>query len=188
MHPTAEEGFRRMLFAARFSDDFARPLRVLDVGGADVNGTVHTIVRLRRFHELACLDVLDIEPGPGVTIVADATDLDVWRKLAEGELYDLVITTETFEHVKDWSVIVAGVSAALRPGGWFVGTCASVGRRPHGARGAHCPAPDEWYANIAPDALVASLMTSNFRGEVVTEYSWRPSFPTTNDLYWRAQR
>jgi len=120
--------------------------------------------------------------------VADATDLDVWRKLAEGELYDLVITTETFEHVKDWSVIVAGVSAALRPGGWFVGTCASVGRRPHGARGAHCPAPDEWYANIAPDALVASLMTSNFRGEVVTEYSWRPSFPTTNDLYWRAQR
>jgi len=194
MHPTALEGFRRMIDAA-FGPMVAmtqdRPIRALDVGGADVNGTVHTIVR--QWFPVESIDVMDIESGSGVTIVADATDPATWRMLqrerenAKGGLYDLVITTETFEHVEAWGRIVHGAASVLRPGGWFIGTCASWDRRPHGARGAHNPEPGEHYDNVRADDLIAFLL-GDFAGEVVVEYSRRPSFPTTNDLYWRAQK
>jgi hypothetical protein len=180
MHPTALEGFRRLLPATG-----AQGVNVLDVGGADVNGTVHEALS-KRFSVVE-LDVLDIAAGPGVTMVGDASTSEFWRGLAEsGVRYDLVISTETLEHVEDWGSILRGSSMVLRSGGWFVGTCASVGRRPHGARGAHDPAPGEWYGNVRPDELVTMLLAS-FSGEVVVEYSRRPGFPTTNDLYWRAQ-
>lgn len=181
MHPTALEGFRRMLDAT----DFDHPVRVLDVGGADVNGTVHSVIREHVGPlGIESIDVLDVEPGPGVTIVADATDPATWE-LHPG--YDLVISTETLEHVEDWRTIVGGAAGVLRPDGWFIGTCASLNRRPHGARGAYDPAPGEWYANIGPGPLAMVLM-DRFGGEVVVEYSRRPEFPTTNDLYWRAQK
>lgn len=184
MHPTAEQGFERMLGVIP-PVSMGRGRRVLDVGGADVNGTVHGIVR--SLFAVETLDVLDIERGSGVTIVADATDPGTWNALTGSAPYDLVISTETFEHVEAWREIVNGAAVVLRPGGWFVGTCASFGRRPHGARGAHDPAPGEWYANVMPHRLVAEL-TDYFGGEVVVEYSRRPEFPTTHDLYWRAQK
>jgi len=191
MHPTAKQGFRRMLPGALLPHD-GKSMRVLDVGGADVWGTVHDT--LRSEYMIGSIDVLDIAPGKGVTIVADATDSETWNELrkitlpgsTKAALYDLVISTETFEHVRDWGGIVRGVASVLRPGGWFVGTCAGIGRRPHGARGEHHPPEGEWYENIGTDDLVAALMQS-FRGDVVVEYSRLPEFPTTNDLYWRAQ-
>lgn len=184
MHPTAEAGFRRMLDGAHF-DVGERALRVLDIGGADVNGTVHEIVRLRRAIE-PVIDVLDVAPGPGVTIVADATDPGTWSALTGSAPYDLVISTETLEHVRDWRSLIWGALFALRPGGWFVGTCATHGRRPHGARGEYDPPEGEHYANVGSTPLSAFL-ASTFTGEVCVEYSRQPNFPTTHDLYWRAQ-
>lgn len=183
MHPTALEGFRRMLHGADLTlyDTSLLRMRVLDVGGADVNGTVHALIDPR-----AQISVMDIEAGPGVTIVADATDPETWADEGAAS-YDLVISTEVFEHVQGWGRIIGGIAFALRPGGWFVGTCASSGRRPHGARGAVDPAAGEWYANVHPTAL-ADALTVCFEGEVVVEYSRRPDFPTTHDLYWRAQK
>jgi SAM-dependent methyltransferase len=185
MHPTAEAGFAQMIRTARFPDGWYRPIRVLDVGGADVNGTVHEVVRLRRTH-VPTIDVLDVTPGPGVTIVADATDQKTWLDILDPGSYDLVISTETLEHVKDWRMIVWGAARVLRPAGWFIGTCASVGRRPHGARGEHDVPAGEWYGNVAPDGLTEALI-DNFEGDIALEYSRRPGFPTTNDLYWSAQ-
>lgn len=195
MHPTAEQGFVRMVdatFGRIVAMTQDRPLRVLDIGGADVNGTVHGALKGAGLRLLP-IDVLDVEPGPGVTIVSDATDPATWRMLqrerenAKGGLYDLVISTETFEHVEAWDQIVYGAASALRLGGWFIGTCAGFGRRPHGARGAHNPEPGEYYGNVLADYLIAFLC-ANFTGEVIVEYSRRPSFPTTSDLYWRAQK
>ena len=177
MHPTAEQGFARMLRAAQ-----PLPIRngVLDVGGADINGTIHNWVRQWYGGQI---DVMDIAPGPGVTIVADATKASAWTEMRD---YDLVISTETLEHVKYWPTIVHGAYTVLRPGGWFIGTCASTGRRAHGARGEYDPPEGEWYANIEPSELTDALLCY-FDGEVAVEYSRRPEFPTTNDLYWRAQ-
>lgn len=182
MHPTAETGFTRMLRKAQATG--GPVIRdVLDIGGADVNGVVHRALP----PTVERLDVLDIAEGPGVTMVGDASSVEFWEGLhASGRRYDLVISTETLEHVERWWAIVLNVPSVLTLGGWFVGTCASTGRRPHGARGAHDPAPLEYYGNIEPSDLIGRMLVT-FGGDVVVEYSRRPTFPTTSDLYWRAQ-
>jgi hypothetical protein len=189
MHPTALAGFRRMLDPIVPLMTAPRHLRVLDVGGADVNGTVHAELREAYDRDAWSLgiDVLDIAPGNGVTIVGDATKGETWERIDKGA-YDLVISTETFEHVQYWPDIVRGVHGALTRGGWFVGTCASLGRRPHGARGEHVPPFGEHYGNVSPDALVSILGGTFFDGALCVEYSREPSMPTTHDAYWRVQK
>lgn len=133
-------------------------LRCLDVGGADVNGSARRIVDSAT-HRLNLWTGLDIEPGPGVDIVADAR-----KPVTESELgyYDLVLCTEVFEHVQDWSSIVISIFDWLKPGGTALMTCASDGRRPHGARGAMDPAAGEWYHNVPPLQLCNALELAQF--------------------------
>ncbi len=190
MHPTALDGFRRMLDPIVPVTLAPQHLRVLDVGGADVNGTVHATLREAGLAARLtwCIDVLDIAEGEGVTIVGDATKPSTWADLIPLGEYDLVISTETFEHVQYWHEIVHGVRGALKTGGWFVGTCASLGRRPHGARGEHVPPFGEYYGNVTPDALVSVLGGVFFDGRLSVEYSREPSMPTTHDAYWRVQK
>lgn len=190
MHFAAAQGFDRMIRQVYPTGTFTgTQLRVLDVGGCDVNGTVHASIK-------ACLpetcdvsiSAMDIEPGPGVTILGDATDWTFWHELcASGVFYDLVISTEVLEHVQHWPVIIGGARSVLRAGGWFVGTCASTGRAPHGARGSFAVPEGEWYANVTSLELEDALIASGFAQEVTVEYSRIPKLMTTCDLYWRAQ-
>lgn len=183
MHPGALRGFSEQLQWAcdhglRPSVD--DPLRVLDMGGQDVNGTVHSALRAKRV--VGQLDVLDIEAGPGVTIVGDARN--TWWH--HGGQYDLVISTEMLEHLMGWPHAVRTAAQVLHPGGWFVGTCASIGRQPHGATGAPQPAPGEWYCNVGSDELAGELGGAawdllDIRYQVTTDW-------TTHDLYWAARR
>jgi hypothetical protein len=190
MHFAAEQGFNRMLNLA-YPPGYVvgSQVRVLDVGGCDVNGTVHASVDA-RFPENCdvSISVMDIVPGPGVTIIGDATSWDFWEELCNaGTFYDLVISTEVLEHVQNWPVIVGGARRVLRDGGWFLGTCASTGRAPHGSRGSFTVPEGEWYANITSLELEDALIASGFAQEVTVEYSSIPAMVTTCDLYWRAQ-
>lgn len=189
MHPTALAGFRRMLDPIVPLTLAPGHLMVLDVGGADVNGTVHAELREAFDADVwsMSIDVLDIADGPGVTIIGDATKDETWDRIDPGA-YDFVISTETFEHVQYWVDIVNGAHEVLKPGGWFVGTCASLGRRPHGARGEHVPPFGEYYGNVTPDALVSVLGGIFHDGRLTVEYSREPSMPTTHDAYWRVQK
>ncbi len=186
MHPAALAGFRRNLRevpGAIPGNPGRSALRVLDLGGQDVNGTVHDVIRDLVGQHVE-LQVLDIEPGPGVTIVADARNTQWW---STDDFYDLVVSTEMLEHVKDWDLTIRTAAAVLRDGGWFVGTCASLGRAPHGATGAPAPAPGEHYRNVNPDALVAELDRYGF-DTIHVQYERDPDQWTTCDLYWRARR
>lgn len=194
MHAAALRGFTRNLEAidglpAPWTDD---QVRVLDMGGQDVNGTVHRHI-LNLTHNVR-LDVLDIEAGAGVTIVGDARNTDWW----DGQPYDLVISTEMLEHLEDWQRAVEVASRILRPGGWFVGTCASTGRGAHGATGAPLPAEGEHYENVDPGELTSvftpvDLFDASIRFEsgwdaIEVQYQRDPAEPTTHDLYWRARK
>lgn len=130
-------------------------LRVLDIGGRDLNGSPR-----RLFPNAAPYDVLDLYPGPNVDIVADAT---TWRlpgpRGAERPFYDLVICTEVFEHLKDWPGVLQTAYEALRPGGWLLFTCAGPGRPIHsGIEPVWGLLPDEeHYANVSPDEVAEVL-------------------------------
>lgn len=142
MHTEAFEAVRQMVTDLREdkpSWDWNN-LSCLDLGGRDVNGTVHALVPEARW---TTLDIVD----DGVDIIADAR---TWRS---DERYDLIIATEVFEHVQDWSKIIKTMWYHLKDDGAIIVTAASDGRRPHGAGGAMWPEPNEWYENISPRDL-----------------------------------
>jgi len=120
-------------------------LAVLDIGGRDLNGSTRPL-----FPNANPYHVLDILPGAGVDFVADAAD---WRP-EDGRKYDLVITTETFEHAKRWPEIIKTAWDVLRPGGWLIFTCAGPGRPPHSGHAAVWElAPGEWYENVSAEQI-----------------------------------
>lgn len=142
MHAEAWDGFDAMLCASGI--DPGRPWSVLDVGGQNVNGTVHALLPNAAF------TTLDLE---GADITADAR---TWRS---EDRWDLVIATEVFEHVEHWAAVLVTMAVHLDPTGpgLLIATCASAGRRPHGATGALDPAPGEWYRNVPVDELETAL-------------------------------
>lgn len=153
MHPEALEAVRRMVNTSgyiRHDKTLGAPERIgLDLGGADINGTARAVVPfVERWYGS------DIEPGPGVDFVADATSPELRGYDLYGQQFDVVLCTELLEHVEDWPAVVRNVWKLLCPGGFafltFAGTsrAAGWGRRPHGARGGLHPEPGEYYGNV----------------------------------------
>lgn len=175
MHHEAYEGFARMLAASGWTKGTSAI--GLDVGGADVNGSVRD-----QLPDVTWIG-LDIEPAPGVEIVADAA---TWRLGTDGIPggllptaecfwgFDIVIATELFEHAQRWPEIIQTMALALRKGGpeILIATCASTGRPPHGARGEWGVPEGQYYGNVAPDDLRAEL--EKYFTTVHVEYQANP--------------
>lgn len=142
MHAEAYNGFGDMLALSGLNPEGS--WRILDIGGQNVNGSVH------EYFPHAEITTLDLE---NADIVADGR---TWRSDLR---YDIVIATEVFEHVEDWQAIIETMRFHLDPEGpgLLISTCASTGRRAHGATGALWPEPDEWYGNVAPQDLKQEL-------------------------------
>lgn len=78
--------------------------KVLDVGSMDVNGTYRDIFSGWEYTGF------DIEAGNGV----DVTD---WKDI-NGKKYDVVISGQTFEHVKDDAELINRMAYVLKKGGY----------------------------------------------------------------------
>lgn len=164
MHPEARAGLDRMITESGIDRQY--PFRVLDLGGRDINGGVRDLIPNGVWVGV------DIEPGPGVDIVHDCTvEWPVDKSLPR---FDIVVCTEVLEHVQQWRNLLKTCAQALDPMGsklLFV-TCASTGRRPHGASGAMDPAPGEWYQNVSPGDVTRELnLLFNYH---VLEYNANP--------------
>jgi SAM-dependent methyltransferase len=135
------------------------PMSVLDVGGRNINGTARECFPLAFRY-----DVLDIRPGEGVSIVADAASWMPQRT------YDVVVCTEVFEHTPDWPHIVETIRLALRPGGTAILTMAGPGRARHsGVDGEHRLLDGEHYANVEPADLERELKAAGF-DDITVDY------------------
>jgi SAM-dependent methyltransferase len=179
MHPEALEAVRRMVNTSGYINgprainnetDLPAKRCGLDLGGADVNGTARSVI--------PDVDVwygLDIAPGPGVDLVADATDDERMRNYAD--LFDVVLCTELLEHVENWRAVLDNAWSVLAPRGTafftFAGTDGHTwARRPHGARGEHDVPKGEYYGNVPlsefGDALDKLLCAAHPLPEIVT--------------------
>ena len=149
MHPEALEAVRRMVNVSgyiKYDKALGAPELIgLDLGGADINGTARKVVPfVERWYGS------DIEPGPGVDYIGDATDS---RIIPDPKTFDVILCTELLEHVRNWPAVLENMFTWLGVGGYafltFAGTDGMTwARRPHGARGGLHPDPGEYYGNV----------------------------------------
>lgn len=130
---------------------------VLELGGRNVNGSVRDL-----FHN-ATYTALDIMDGPGVDIVADAA---TWEPDQE---YDVVVSTECFEHTPSWPEICETAYKACKPGGRLILTMAGPGRGAHSGFDGGPLQPNEYYGNVDPEKLRARLEEVGFENIVIDQ-------------------
>jgi SAM-dependent methyltransferase len=139
------------------------PTSVLDLGGRVVNWESPRVL----FPAATSYTVLDILPGEGVDVVADAA---TWNP--NGRRWDVVVAAELFEHAPEWPAICATAFKALAPGGRFIVTTAAPGRPPHSGIDGMTLRFGEYYANVDPAALREALERAGF---VEVEVDVQPS-------------
>jgi len=96
--------------------------RILEVGSRYVNGSVRPLIE-KFAHPKEYIGV-DIESGKYVDIMLPA------EKLVEyfgEEAFDIVISTELLEHVKDWRLAIINMKRVLKRGGYVYITTRSYG-------------------------------------------------------------
>ncbi|MCK9595513.1 MAG: class I SAM-dependent methyltransferase [Candidatus Omnitrophica bacterium] len=94
--------------------------RVLEAGSSSVNGSIRPFVEV---YEPAEYIGVDISAGSGVDIVCDVNDIAA--RFGEHS-FDVIISTELLEHVRDWRRAVHNMKAVCRPGGLIVITTRSA--------------------------------------------------------------
>lgn len=97
-------------------------VRVLDIGSLDINGN-------NRFAFEDCEYIgIDIGMGRNVDIVSRG------HEFKDDKGFDVVISTECFEHDEFWKLTIENAIKLTKPNGIFLFTCATTGRYEHGTR------------------------------------------------------
>ncbi len=93
---------------------------VLDIGSLDINGNN------RYLFEDYMYTGVDLGPGKNVDVVS------LGHLYRPDKQFDVVISTECFEHDKYWALTLMNCVDLTKSGGLFLFTCASTGRGEHG--------------------------------------------------------
>jgi SAM-dependent methyltransferase len=98
-------------------------LRVLEAGSRDVNGSLRDLsIDAKEYIGI------DIQEGPGVDMVLDAREMI--QKFGPVS-FDVVICTETLEHVQDWRRVVESMKNILKVDGFIYLTAPAPGFPKH---------------------------------------------------------
>jgi SAM-dependent methyltransferase len=101
--------------------------KVLEVGSKYVNGSVRPLIT--RFCNPKQYIGVDTESGKYVDVVLSAESLVAY--FGE-ECFDVIISTELLEHVKDWRLVIGNMKKVLKKDGLFYASTRSLGFPYHG--------------------------------------------------------
>ena len=127
-----------------------RDKQVLDCGSLDINGNN------RHLFNGGTYTGIDIVAGPNVDIVSRIHEY-------KGGPFDVVISTECFEHDVHFDATFAHMIEMVSPDGLMLFTCATIGRPEHGTATDESwasPGTHDHYRNIDPDEVAAKLRKS----------------------------
>lgn len=105
--------------------EYFKGVDVCDIGSLDINGNNHYL-----FEDYSYIGV-DVGRGKNVNVVSTGHE---YRPI-NGKQYNIVISTECFEHDMHWKKTIENIVVNLvAPKGMFLFTCATTGRPEHGTR------------------------------------------------------
>lgn len=105
--------------------EYFKGVDVCDIGSLDINGNNHYL-----FEDYSYIGV-DVGRGKNVNVVSTGHE---YRPI-NGKQYNIVISTECFEHDMHWKKTIENIIVNLvAPKGMFLFTCATTGRPEHGTR------------------------------------------------------
>lgn len=102
---------------------------------------------------------IDIGDGPNVDVVCPTHKY-------EGRGFDVIISTECFEHDRHYKESLRNIIRMLKPGGLFLFTCATTGRREHGTTSTNpssSPFTNDYYKNITEEDVREAIDVNVFR-------------------------
>lgn len=105
----------------KFPEKFIN-VSVLDIGSLDINGNNRYL-----FDNFSYIGV-DLGPGNNVDVICRGHEYN------SDTLFDVVISTECFEHDEFYALTINNMYRLLKPNGLFLFTCATEGRAEHGTR------------------------------------------------------
>jgi hypothetical protein len=147
-HQEQKEFFKEI--SKRFPLHFSDSVNILEVGSQDINGSI------RDFFSNASgfLGVdLGIAPGVDWVIPGELVELpDGWA--------EVVISTECFEHCRDWEKVFVNMLRIAAPRSLVIITCASPGRTTHGAIDSDeysSPFTTSYYKNLGVDDIAEKI-------------------------------
>lgn len=109
MHRTSYDGMAQ--FVEKYLGPLrGRPLRILDVGSQDVNGTYRALFSDPAWRYCGA----DVTGGPNVDVVLRKPY--VWRELRANS-YDVVVSGQALEHVEYPWLTVLEIARVMKPGG-----------------------------------------------------------------------
>lgn len=149
---------------------------VLDIGSLDINGNNRFL-----FENNTYIGV-DIGHGKNVDVVSKG------HEYKSDDLYDIVISSECFEHDIFYPETIKNCISLTKPNGMFTFTCASTGRAEHGTRRVNPQdAPflneiEEWsdyYKNLTESDIREVINAEEIFSEFQFQYN-----PGSYDLYF----
>lgn len=161
----------------RFPEYF-RDAMILDIGSLDINGNNHYL-----FEDVLYLGV-DIARGRNVDFICRGHELSL-----PDCTFDLIVSTECFEHDQYYPDTLRNICRLLKPGGMFLFTCATTGRPEHGTRRTTPQdAPllagyGEWqdyYANLTEEDVRAAINID----EIFVSYEFSVNAESCDLYFW----
>lgn len=141
--------------ATRFADLFQNPeALILDCGSLDLNGNNRFLFASPFYTGI------DLGPGNNVDIVSPIHQY--WGKTNH---FDIIVSTECFEHDRHWKESLQNMLRMLKPGGVMLVTCATTGRPEHGTRSSgpqDSPFTNDYYRNLTADDFREALPMDAF--------------------------
>lgn len=146
----------KSMFPERFSG-----CKVLDIGSLDINGNNRYL-----FEDYTYIGI-DIGIGKNVDIVCRGHEFN------SSELFDIVISTECFEHDQYYKETIQNAIRLTKSNGMVLFTCATTGRAEHGTKNKSTyasPYTHDYYKNLTEldmrDCFDPDLVFSDYIFEI----------------------
>jgi len=156
---------------------YFKGVKVLDIGSLDINGNN------RYLFDDCDYTGIDIGAGPNVDQVVSG------HEFKSDTQFDVIISTECFEHDKHYAETLRNAYSLLKSGGLLLFSCAAPGRPEHGTVATSpkdSPFTTDYYKNLSEMDIIAAFtfMGGNSMEDLFIErnYQTRTEFP--QDLYF----